>query len=100
MILRFSNPDYPQSLKKIKNPPKTLYVEGDITLLNSPCLAIVGTRKPTEYGKKIAEEFSKYISNKGICIVSGLARRNRHLCTYWSKMWKRKNYSCIRWWYK
>lgn len=64
---------YPKKLKTIKNPPKKLYVEGDTALLNKPCLAIVGARKATEYGKRMATKFAKELSNEGICIVSGLA---------------------------
>ena len=64
---------YPQNLKRIKNPPTKLYAEGDTELLNKNSLAIVGTRKPTEYGKKVAFNFAKGLSGEGICIVSGLA---------------------------
>lgn len=64
---------FPQSLKKIKNPPNKIYVEGNEELLNKNSLAIVGTRNPTDYGKKIAFNFAKELSNEDICIVSGLA---------------------------
>ena len=64
---------YPEKLKKIKNPPQKLYVEGNKELLNKKSLAIVGTRHPTEYGKKVAFNFAKELSEKGVCIVSGLA---------------------------
>lgn len=73
MILNIKNSKYPQSLKKIKNPPKNLYVEGNYELLNKSCIAIVGTRKPTSYGIKMSKLFSKKLSSNGICIVSGLA---------------------------
>lgn len=72
-IINILESNYPKRLKKIKNPPTKLYVEGDTELLNKNSLAIVGTRKPTEYGKKIAFDFAKEISEEGICIVSGLA---------------------------
>lgn len=73
MTLNIQDKDYPQSLKNIENPPQELYTKGDYTLLNKPCIAIVGTRKPTEYGRKIANDFAKELSSRGICIVSGLA---------------------------
>ena len=50
-----------------------LYVQGNKELLNKRAIAIIGTRKPSEYGKKVAKEFAKELSEKGICIVSGLA---------------------------
>lgn len=64
---------YPERLKKIKNAPAQLYVEGNYELLNADSIAIVGTRKCTPYGKKYAAKFAKELSQKGICIVSGLA---------------------------
>lgn len=64
---------FPHNLKKIKNAPNKIYVEGNEELLNKNSLAIVGTRNPTDYGKKIAFNFAKELSNENICIVSGLA---------------------------
>lgn len=53
--------------------PKELYLEGNIDLLKKPSIAIVGSRVPTEYGKRQAQRFSKSLSKAGICIISGLA---------------------------
>ncbi len=64
---------FPHNLKKIKNAPNKIYVEGNEELLNKKSLAIVGTRSPTEYGKKVAFNFAKELSNENICIISGLA---------------------------
>ncbi len=64
---------YPERLKKIKNAPAQLYVEGNYELLKADSIAIVGTRKCTSYGKKYAAKFAKELSQKGICVVSGLA---------------------------
>ena len=73
-IINISESDYPERLRKIKNPPKKIYIEGDEKLLNKNCLAIVGTRNATEYGIRVAYEFAKKLSQEGICIVSGLAK--------------------------
>lgn len=67
------NKFYPKNLLNIHNPPPKLYVEGNYELLNANSIAIVGTRKCTEYGKKYTAKFAKELSQKGICIVSGLA---------------------------
>lgn len=64
---------YPQSLKTIDTPPKTLFVSGAIECLSKPCLAIVGTRKPTSFAQKLTERWAKTLSDAGIVIVSGLA---------------------------
>lgn len=65
---------YPSILKHIKNPPKYLYCNGNINLLESPGIAIIGSRVCTNYGKRIAIEFSKGLSEYGITIVSGMAK--------------------------
>lgn len=72
-IINMLESSYPQNLKKIKNPPTKLYAEGNTELLNKNSLAIVGTRRPTEYGKKVSFNFAKELSDEGICVVSGLA---------------------------
>lgn len=64
---------YPKQLLKIKKHPQKLYVTGNPQILNNKCIAIVGTRDSTEYGKYYAKEFAKEISRLGITVVSGLA---------------------------
>ena len=65
---------YPKSLLKIDNPPKQLYVEGNIELLNKNCIAIIGSRNCSENGKKLAQKFAIELSNQGIIIISGMAK--------------------------
>ena len=65
---------YPQRLLQIKSFPTKIYAVGNIELLNAKyTVAIVGSRKCTEYGRRVASEFSKKLSEKGICVVSGMA---------------------------
>lgn len=65
---------YPQRLLRTKNFPTEIYAIGNIELLNAKyTIGIVGTRKCTEYGRRVANEFGKELSSKGICIISGLA---------------------------
>ncbi|WNR46633.1 DNA-processing protein DprA [Paenibacillus roseipurpureus] len=66
--------DYPAQLQEIAQPPWVLYVKGDVKQLLRPHLGIVGTRTPTLYGKRIAEEWGASLSRSGFSIVSGLAR--------------------------
>lgn len=70
--LFFNSPDYPELLKEISSPPLTLYYKGNITLLASPTLAVVGSRTPSQYGKKVTETLSSELSHY-VVIVSGLA---------------------------
>lgn len=65
--------NYPKRLLGLKNPPYVLYYCGNIDLINTNGLAIVGTRNPTNYGKTITENFAKTLAENGITIVSGLA---------------------------
>lgn len=74
--------DYPQQLKNIYDPPLKLYVLGNRELLKQKGIAIVGARKATEYGKKVAFQIAKKLSEKGINIISGLAIRSRFFCTF------------------
>lgn len=64
---------YPKRLLEIKQAPKKLYVEGDISLLSKNSIAIVGARKCTKYGAKYAAKFAKELARADICIISGLA---------------------------
>ena len=71
--INIESEEYPKKLKEIYEPPLKLFVLGNKKLLNQKSVAIVGCRKPTEYGKTVAFKFSKGISENGINIVSGLA---------------------------
>lgn len=93
-ILPLSSPEYPDLLKRIYDPPVLLYLRGKQSpdmLINS--IGIVGTRKPTDYGKKMAEKFAEELSSAGIAVVSGFARG---VDTYAHKaVLKNKNASAI-----
>lgn len=65
---------YPSKLKEIKNAPKELYLRGNLELLESNSIAIVGSRECTSYGFYNAYEFAKELSKTGICVISGLAQ--------------------------
>ena len=64
---------YPEQLKQIENPPLCLYCKGNLQLLLSNCISIVGSRKPTDYGIVTTKEYAKELSQVGITIVSGMA---------------------------
>ena len=66
--------EYPEKLRYIYDSPLQLYVLGNKKILNQKAIAIVGARKATEYGKKMAYKFSKELAEKGINIISGLAK--------------------------
>ncbi|MBS0308508.1 MAG: DNA-protecting protein DprA [Proteobacteria bacterium] len=72
-ILTLADSAYPSSLLDIPDPPPILYVKGRIALLESPALAVVGSRNATAQGIANAEQFSAALSEAGLTIVSGLA---------------------------
>jgi len=72
-IIKLSDKEYPELLKKIYDPPKELFIKGESTALNNKCLAIVGTRRATDYGRRIARRFANELAQCGFTIVSGLA---------------------------
>lgn len=72
-VLRYSDDNYPSMLKFIHDSPLILYKKGQVDLNAQHNIAIVGTRKPTDYGKKMAHQFAAYFAEKNINVVSGLA---------------------------
>jgi DNA processing protein len=66
--------DYPELLKQTAGPPWVLYCKGDLSLLRKHAVSMVGTRTPTVYGKKIAQQLAADLSSFDICVVSGMAR--------------------------
>lgn len=73
-LLNWSEPEYPQRLLEIYDPPPLLYVRGDVSLLNRHSISMVGTRRPTPYGNQIAERLGHDLAERGLVIVSGMAR--------------------------
>jgi DNA processing protein len=65
--------DFPAQLAHIKFCPKKLYARGDLSLLDTNCIAVVGTRANTLYGKANAIAFTRGLVSYGFTIVSGLA---------------------------
>lgn len=72
-VLVFTDPCYPQELKNIYNPPSVLYYLGDLTALEGIKVAVVGTRRPTPYGLKVAQVLARGLAEAGIVVVSGMA---------------------------
>lgn len=73
-LINWTEPEYPQTLLQIYDPPVLFYLRGDPQILNLPCLSIVGTRRPTLYGSQMAERLGRDLAARGLAILSGLAR--------------------------
>lgn len=74
-MLTLVTPDIPLELSRLHTPPKQLFVSSDTLagLMEKPRLGIVGSRKPTPYGRAITAQLSSDLASKGVVIVSGLA---------------------------
>jgi DNA processing protein len=73
-LLTWDEPAYPHLLREIYDPPPVVYVRGNVELLDRHSIAMVGTRRPTPYGNQMAERLARDLAERGLAIVSGLAR--------------------------
>jgi DNA processing protein len=73
-IIPYYHPNYPQRLLKIPDYPIILYVQGEILPQDQRCIAVVGTRQSSVYGRQFAESIAKDLVSYGFTVVSGLAR--------------------------
>ena len=74
MALQREGAGYPSALHDCPAPPPVLWSRGDLALLDRPCVAIVGTRRATAYGERVATALSQTLARAGAVVISGLAR--------------------------
>jgi DNA processing protein len=73
-LLTIDDEDYPVRLRAIAEPPPVLFVRGETASLGTPrAVAIVGTRRPTESGRRVAARIADAVARLGAVVVSGLA---------------------------
>ncbi len=72
-VVTIYDEQYPQILRDIENPPFCLYCKGNVDLLKSNCIAVVGSRKISDYGRVVTAQFTKELVGAGLTIVSGMA---------------------------
>ncbi|NBJ93526.1 DNA-processing protein DprA [Parablautia muri] len=65
---------YPERLRRLSHPPYALYCMGSLPEEDSPCVAVIGARECSEYGRYVAQAFAGEMASAGISIVSGMAR--------------------------
>ena len=73
-IITVEDVEYPQILKNIYDYPISLYIKGNLKILNNQSIGIVGCRDASQYGIKMAQYFSYNLAKKDINIISGLAK--------------------------
>ncbi len=74
IIVRPSDAAYPPRLRDLDRPPDPLWIDGDAAALTARTVAIVGTRRMTSYGERVARELAGACANGGVVVVSGLAQ--------------------------
>lgn len=72
-VIKYEDAEYPEQLKKIKNPPKQLYVKGNLNNLKEYGIAIIGARQCTNYGRIVSKNFTRNLVGYNLNIISGLA---------------------------
>ncbi len=72
-VIAFTSPAYPRLLKEIHNPPYLIYTRGKLVFNEIPAIAIVGSRKFSNYGEQLANVFARDLAKAGFVIISGLA---------------------------
>jgi len=72
-VLTWHDREYPALLKEAYNRPALLYVRGTLTAADAQSLAIVGTRRPSIYGRELVTRITPTLAEQGLTIVSGLA---------------------------
>ena len=74
-ILTIGDADYPDRLKNIYDPPVVLYVKGRLPAFDEElAVTVVGSRKPSEYGRRMAARIGLELAQAGALVVSGIAQ--------------------------
>lgn len=73
-ILTIEDRRYPSYLREVFDPPFVLYCAGKVEALRDPSVSIVGARRPSPYGRAVAERLAQDLAERGLIVVSGLAR--------------------------
>src|SRR5688500_14648378 len=73
-VIPWRTPEYPAALGNIPDPPLILYARGSLTAADAQAVGVVGTRHPTDYGRRMATRLAEGLARAGYTVVSGLAR--------------------------
>lgn len=73
VLISMLDKEYPELLKQIAKPPIVLFVKGNVSLLNEPQFAFVGSRSPSHYGSNVAKKFASELVMQDAVVTSGLA---------------------------
>ena len=70
----YADADYPAALKELRHSPPVLFARGEVKTEDRLAVALVGTRRPSQYGREAAQKLARRLAEHGVTVVSGLAR--------------------------
>ncbi|MEO0053159.1 MAG: DNA-processing protein DprA [candidate division WOR-3 bacterium] len=73
-IIDFLDPEFPENLRNLPHMPPVLFIRGEIKSGDRQAVAVIGTRRPSHYGQRVAERLAAELVRAGLTVVSGLAR--------------------------
>jgi len=73
-IITYKEDDYPENLKNIPYPPAFLYIKGDLCPEDKFSIAVIGSRRNSQYGKMVCNEIAGKLAEYGLTVVSGMAQ--------------------------
>jgi len=79
-LLSIYDASYPSLLKDIHNPPPLLFYRGTLPAANDLCIAMIGSRRATAYGRQVGQMLANDLSVQGITVISGMARGIDSVC--------------------
>ncbi len=82
-VVFYHSNEYPKKLKNLEFPPAIIYYIGDLQLADGNNIGVIGSRKPSSYGKQCTQYFCDNFIQNEICIVSGMAD-GIDACAHWS----------------
>ena len=85
-IISIRNKEYPSYLREIYGAPICLYIKGNKNIFNNIGIGVIGCRDCSDYGKKIAQQFSYHLASNNVNIISGLAK-GIDSCAHWGALY-------------
>ncbi|MCM1539277.1 MAG: DNA-protecting protein DprA, partial [bacterium] len=72
-VVFYEDEEYPKRLRNIPEPPRMLYVKGDVPVEEKPSVSIVGARLCSDYGRYTTRRFASVLAEAGVQVISGMA---------------------------
>ncbi|MDO8530426.1 MAG: DNA-processing protein DprA [bacterium] len=71
--IKITDKNYPKAIKKLSDAPEVLYYRGTLPTADEICVAVVGTRRPSDYGQRATLQITGELADAGVTVISGMA---------------------------